>query len=273
MNLYGCDSPTPRVYDQQHCTIGIEIALGYLASQAIPPSALLNIGCSASFYAAKLAQKGCQIVCLEDCIDKLRRCRNKMRASGVTNYQLMKGDLISANLPPRRFDMILCDYPLHAFDGLGEKSNGLEQFLDTAFSILKPEGKLLIHSFNFSQLRDGVWWGELVAPAIERMRSKIIENEDVHTLLGVHGFVVNERVIPMAALAKQPDYFDPNALRRTTFQHSSTHLALLTKEEIEQLFTQLENMQQQGTLDTYIAKRDRLRRVVGQCTYHIARRA
>jgi len=275
MSTYERYDDTSRAYDSTRTAVGIEIILGYLASHPVPlrSQTILDAGCGTGNYAVKIAQQGCKVICADYSKGMLARCEEKMLVGNDLKYEILHGDISALDFGIDQFDAVVCNQSLHHLDQPGTGFTKLKTFLRHAFDSLKPNGMLIINTITHAQLKDGVWWGDLIAPAVEKMKSRFIERAELQAMFAEIGFALTDTVVPLDSIIQRSGYFDPGSLYSPSFRSGDSHFALLSTDELDSVFAQLNQMEQEGTLESYIRQRDQLRQSIGQYTYYVGRKS
>lgn len=259
-------------YDQTRKAVGFEIILGYLAaaSKSLNEQIILDAGCGTGNYAYALKEKVKKIVCVDFSCGMLNKADEKLNQLKAGSHELMECN-ISEKLPfnDHFFDAIMCNQSLHHLDRPEENFPNQKRFFEHAYRVLKPEGQLIISTITHEQLQQGVWWGELIKPAVDRMMKRFTSVSQLEQLLADTGFEITHRVVPVNAIIQERGYFDPNSLRSEAFRNGDSHFSLLTQEELETVLEKLNQLESKHLIQSYIQERDQLRMQFGQVTFFI----
>lgn len=260
-------------YDKTRTAVGIEIVLGYIAAlnKDWQTLQILDAGCGTGNYALELKKHYPHVWCADFSMGMLSKCQQKLSKHGQQAY-LLRCDITKLPFRKASLDVIICNQSLHHLDEPNSQFKNLAEFLRQAARILNPEGLLLINTITHQQLHDGVWWRELITPAIERMKLRFTTDEQLMALLDQAGLVITNRVVALDTIIQQPGYFDQNALFDKTFRDGDSHFSLLTPNELTEMLQRLSQMRERCELADYINERDRLRQDTGQFTYYIIRK-
>ncbi|MBA2652732.1 MAG: class I SAM-dependent methyltransferase [Tatlockia sp.] len=157
-------------YDETRTAVGVEIILGFLASMPRPLNELLilDAGCGTGNYAYKLREKISRVVCADLSLGMLQQYKKKSLHKNL-DEDLVQCDLSELPFAENLFDAIICNQSLHHLDDPEEDFPNQKRFFEHAYRSLKPDGLLIINTITHEQLHDGVWWGKLIKPAVERM--------------------------------------------------------------------------------------------------------
>jgi len=257
-------------YDKTRTAVGIEIVLGYISSLNKDREKLqiLDAGCGTGNYALELKKHYPNIWCADFSMGMLSKCQQKF-AQREQQVNLLRCDITKLPFRDGSLDVVICNQSLHHLDEPGNNFKHLAEFLRQAARSLQPDGLLLINTITHQQLHDGVWWGDLIKPAVERMKLRFTTDEQLAALLAQAGLTMTNRVVALDTIIQQHGYFDPGSLFDKTFRDGDSHFSLLTPDELAGMLQQLEKMREHGELEAYIHERDRLRRDIGQFTYYV----
>jgi ubiquinone/menaquinone biosynthesis C-methylase UbiE len=261
-------------YDRTRRALGVHELMNALARGRAPLSqqTVLDAGCGTGNFALALRDEVGRIVCADYSLGMLNRCREKL-SGGRGAADLVRCDL--AELPFRAglFDAIMCNQSLHHLDEPGTGFPDHRRFLAHARRVLRTDGLLIINTITHEQLRDGVWWGELIKPAVDRMTERFASVDRLKEMSAEAGFQFLEAVVPITAVMQPEGYLDPRSLHSAEFRSGDSHFSLLTAEELEAALARLGRMESDGSIHAYICRREEARARLGQSIFVIARKA
>lgn len=260
-------------YDKTRTAVGIEIVLGYISSLNKDPQKLqiLDAGCGTGNYSLELKKYYPHVWCADFSMGMLSKCQQKLTQQ-KQRANLLQCDIKRLPFRDASLDVIICNQSLHHLDEPNGQFKNLAEFFQHAARSLTPDGLLLINTITHQQLHDGVWWGDLIKPAVERMKLRFTTNEQLKTLLDHAGLVISNRVVALDTIIQQQNYFDQNSLFDKTFRDGDSHFSLLTPDELAVVLQKLSDMRKGGELADYITARDRIRQDIGQFTYYVIRK-
>lgn len=260
-------------YDKTRTAVGIEIVLGYIAALNKNPEDLqiLDAGCGTGNYALDLSKHYPNIWCADFSAGMLNKCQQKFNKNN-RHARLLRCDITRLPFRDEALDIIICNQSLHHLDEPESEFANLAEFLKQASRALRPDGMLLINTITHRQLHAGVWWGDLIKPAVERMKGRFTTDTQLSGLLKNAGMKITNRVVALDTIIQQERYFDPNALFDKTFRDGDSHFSLLTQEELNDILIRLSELRDNNRLADYISARDSLRRDIGQFTYYVIRK-
>lgn len=129
-----------------------------------------------------------------------------------------------------------------------------------------------MNTITHDQLRDGVWWGELIEPAVERMSTRVASIPALSATANRWGLDVVRVETFHESTIQNDEYFDYRSIRSRRFRDGDSHFSLLAAEELATALDRLDEMEATGEIDAYLAKRERLRRNLGQSTFLVAKK-
>lgn len=258
-------------YDHSRSAVGIEILLGYLLAFGTT-GRVLDAGCGTGNYTVGLHDLCEHVVGLDFSGGMLRQAQAKFAATDRPSF--VRGDMARLPFAAQRFDAIVCNQSIHHLDEPGSGFGNHRSFFRRGCDLLVDGGALLINTISHVQLADGVWWGELIRPAVERMQGRFLDVDDLAALLEGIGFEVVDRVVPLDTIIQSAEqYRDPLSLLDPAFRAGDSHFSLLEPDELEHVLGRVRGMHGSGELGGYVAGREALRRQTGQFTVVVARKA
>jgi ubiquinone/menaquinone biosynthesis C-methylase UbiE len=257
-------------YDRTRTAVGIEIVIGYISSLKKDRQKLqiLDAGCGTGNYSLELKKHFPHVWCADFSMGMLSKCQKKL-SHHKQQANLLRCDITKLPFRNASLDVIICNQSLHHLDEPGSQFENLSEFLRHVTRCLQPDGLLLINTITHQQLHDGVWWGDLIKPAVDRIKPRFTTDEQLRALLDKAGLAITNRIVALDTIIQQHGYFDQDALFDKTFRDGDSHFSLLTPDELTLMLQQLSKLRESGELTNYICERDRLRRHIGQFTYYV----
>lgn len=273
MSKYADYDSISKTYDQSRKPVGIEIIMGFLASMSKPLNELvvLDAGCGTGNYAMRLREKIARVVGADFSLGMLQQYQKKF-GTDKANDSAVRCDISELPFSGELFDAIICNQSLHHLDQPEDDFANQQKFFEHAYRILKPEGLLIINTITHEQLHDGVWWGRLIKPAVERMTHRFTSAVKLDELLSKHNFEITNRVVPVDTIIQEEGYFNPESLRQQAFRNGDSHFSLLSEAELADVLRQLAELESSGAIGPYIEQREKLREQLGQFTFFVARK-
>ena len=271
MSTYENYDQTSVHYDQTRTPIGVEIILGCLASTGKPLSEMvvLDAGCGTGGYALEIARFVGRVEAVDLSEGMLREARSKAERSGFHDRLCFRYSSID-RLPfddSSGIDAIMINQVLHHLDDDGADFDGHRAVFDELARVLPPGGGLVINLCSSRQIRESWWYRDLFANAIERIARRHISIARLTELLREHGFRHRGNFVPTDAVFQGDSYFEPTGPLRKEWRDGDSVFALATEDELESGCSRIREMEEQGTIDEYVAQQDIARQSIGQVTF------
>lgn len=273
MSKYENYDEISKSYDQTRTAVGIEVILGQIAALNKNPDDIniLDAGCGTGNYAYEIAKHYPNIWCADFSVGMLNKCKSKLQSLGVS-LKLIQCDMALLSFQKNTFDVIICNQSLHHLDEPNTKFKNLRLFIKNSAISLKTDGVILINTITHQQLQEGVWWGDLIKPAVDRMKLRFTTDNELSQILEEQGLEIVNRVVELDTIIQHKGYFDEDSLLNKNFRDGDSHFSLLDKNELEIMIREVTEMKKSGNLKRYILERDLLRKKIGQFTYFIIRK-
>ncbi len=266
---------TSENYDQTRRANGIEILLGGFASldRPLDKQTILDAGCGTGNYLKALDGKVASLYGIDMNSGMLSQARSKFpQDNGV---QLSQGSILQLSYDDETFDGVMCNQVIHHLGTLEtpDDFSNLRTFLSEVYRVLRAPGMLIINTCSQRQVYDGYWWTELIPEATEVMAKRYIATENLETMLQEVGFEFRGVFVPVdAILQKREEYLDPRAALRKEFRDGDSIWALSPEDEKVQSLERMRTMNEDNSMEKFIARRDQLRKDVGQISFVMARK-
>jgi SAM-dependent methyltransferase len=255
--------------------VGIEIVLGaFLAAGITPAEAhVLDAGCGTGAYAAVLAPELGRMTLFDASEAMLAQAEAKLASLEETcPYEVHHGQLERLPFGDATFDAVVVNQVLHH---LGDTEGGAwtvhQAVLAELARVLRPGGVLVVNTCSQTQLRRAYWYYALVPGAADALRRRYAGLDGLEAAMDVAGMVPAGRFVPSATL-QGPSYFDGRSPLDSTWRNGDSVWSLASDGELLGALDLVKSMDEDGTLDTFVAQNDRLRGDLGQVTFVTARR-
>jgi SAM-dependent methyltransferase len=278
MSQYEVDS---RNYDTTRVPIGLEIILGCLTRNGIPLSeqAVLEAGCGTGNYLQALRRVLGSLVGVDCSEQMLEQARAKVNG----DVELMQGNVRDLPMGDESFDAVLSNQVIHHLgEGPGVNDDpsawspsehaGIAQFLGEAHRVLRPGGSLVLNFSRPHQNRDGFWYADLIPAAMERLNYRVPTLDRLRQMLASVGFDVVLEVADLHGVLQGTSYLDTRGPLKEEWRAGDSTWSLATDAELDAARERVDRMHEDGTIDQFLAKREALRRKVGQSTFLCARK-
>ena len=170
------------------------------------------------------------------------------------------------------FDSIMCNQSIHHLDEPDSDFDKHKIFFSEAYRVLKNDGFLIINTISHDQLANGVWWGDFIKPAVNRMKERFATKKQLVSMLNNSGFSLEDEKIPYESIIQENRYHDYNAIFDKKFRDGDSHFSLLSAKELKQALDEALNLINDNSIAEYLKDREKLRRETGQYTYYLARK-
>lgn len=274
MSKYERYDEISKNYDKTRSAVGIEIVLGYILAiqEKLQDIKVLDAGCGTGNYAVHLKKYIPNVISTDFSQGMLNKAKKKYKLYNQKNDDLVRCDISDLPFKDNCFDAVICNQSLHHLDDEDTDFKNHQKFFAHTFKVLKQNGLLIINTITHEQLEDGVWWGKLIKPAVDRMKKRFIPSDYLINLLNKFGFKSIDKVVPISTIIQEKGYFDPNSLNTKEFRDGDSHFSLLTPDELSNMLNHLNTLINNGEIKEYIESRDLLRQKIGQFCYIIAKK-
>jgi SAM-dependent methyltransferase len=268
-------------YDTTRVPIGLEIVLGCLMQSGIPlgQQTVLEAGCGTGNYLQALLPELGSLVGVDSSAQMLAQAR----ATVTGDVELLHGSILELSLDDESFDAVLCNQVIHHLEeGPGADDDpatwppsehaDIAQFMGEAHRVLRPGGALVLNFSQHAQNRDGFWWADLIPLAIERLNYRVPTLDQMRQMLAVAGFDVVLAVADLHGVLQGTSYLDTQGPLREEWRAGDSTWLLASEAELVAAQDRIETMHQQETIDQFLARREDLRRKIGQSTFLCGRK-
>lgn len=262
-------------YDATRVAVGVEIVLGTLHTAGIPPATahVLDAGCGTGAYSAALAPHLGQMTLVDASGAMLAQAETKLASLEVTcPYEVHQGELRDLPFGNASFDAVVVNQVLHHLgDTEGGAWTGHTAVLAELARVLRPGGVLIVNTCSQTQLRRAFWYYALVPVAADALRRRYAGLDGLEAAMDLAEMVPTGRFVPSAIL-QGASYFDGRSPLDAAWRNGDSVWSLASDGELLAALDRVEEMDEAGTLDSFVAENDRLRGDLGQVTFVTARR-
>lgn len=250
-------------YDLTREPTGLDKLIEILSAsqQPIDKLNLVSIGCGTGSYEIELAKNVRRVVGIDLSAGMIDKASEKSRE--IPNVSFLVGDATNLPIQNQKFDAALFILSLHHIGNHDSQIRALEE----AYNVLKPGALLVVQTISQRQLRDGIWYHDLIPEASVKLAEKYIPIEDLTRILEKTGFEYKEVVIPKDAVFQGRSYLDITGILRKQWRDGVSTFSLASHQELRQAQTRVIKMIRNGTIQSYIKEREALRAETGQLTY------
>jgi ubiquinone/menaquinone biosynthesis C-methylase UbiE len=275
MSKYEDYQRTSQHYDDTRVVIGVEILLGALATSgtALHEQVVLDAGCGTGAYLSAIRPYVSALIGVDLNEGMLDRAQEKFGPGDAV--RLEQGSVTELPLDDASADGVMCNQVVHHLDGADahDAHPGLLAFIAEAHRVLRPGGTLCLNTCHTPQVRDGYWWMELIPAARDRAAKRFVPLDSVERALARQGFQNMGRFVPTDGLLQGDAYGNPEGPFDRNYRDGDSTWAHATAEELSSGLEHLREMCDDGSVDGFMAERERKRLMVGQISILVARKA
>ena len=260
-------------YDRTRIPVGVEIILGCLASGGRPLASLrlLDAGCGTGSYAAALRRFVGAIDAVDLNPSMLDVARVKLDGAPGYPVALHEAGIDALPFEDACFDAVMVNQVLHHLpDSPGDGWPMLRRVLAELARVLRPGGAAVVNTCSHEQLRHGWWYATLVPDAVETMRRRHADTEELTGVLADAGLAPRGRFVQADAVVQGDAYFDGRGPLDPAWRRGDSIWSAVSTSELRQALDRIRDLDEAGTLDAFVAEHDRMRPSVGQVGFHYA---
>ena len=273
MSAYENYAAVSADYDRTRVPIGVEIILGCLASggRALASLRLLDAGCGTGSYAAALRRYVGAIDAVDLNPSMLGVARAKLARTPGCPVTLHEAGIDALPFEDVRFDAVMVNQVLHHLpDAPYNGRSTLRRVLAEFARVLRPGGAAIINTCSHDQLRRGWWFAALVPDAVETMRRRHVDTDELDALLAEAGLAPRGRFVPTDAVMQGDAYADGRGPLDPAWRRGDSLWSVISDSELKRALDRIRALDDAGTLDAFVAEHDRMRTSVGQVGFHFA---
>ena len=273
MSAYENYTAVSADYDCTRIPVGVEIILGCLASggRSLASLRLLDAGCGTGSYSAALRRYAGAIDGVDLNPSMLDVARAKLDGTSGCPVLLHEAGIDALPFEDACFDAVMVNQVLHHLpDSPQDGWPMLRRVLGELARVLRPGGAVVINTCSHEQLRSGWWHASLVPDAVETMRRRHADTEVLTALLAGAGLAPRGRFVPTDAVLQGDAYFDGRGPLDPAWRRGDSIWSVVSESELDQALDRIRALDEAGTLDAFVAERDRMRPSVGQIGFHCA---
>jgi len=273
MSAYENYTAVSANYDRTRVPIGVEIILGCLVSggRALGSLRLLDAGCGTGSYSAALRRYVGAIDAVDLNPSMLEVARAKLDRTPGCPVTLHEAGIDALPFENARFDAVMVNQVLHHLpDSPHDGWPALRRVLAEFARVLRPGGAAIINTCSHEQLRRGWWHAALVPDAVETMRRRHADTDDLNALLAEAGLAPRGRFVPTDAVMQGDAYADGRGPLDPAWRRGDSLWSVISDSELKRALDRIRALDDAGTLDAFVAEHDRMRTFVGQVGFHYA---
>lgn len=276
MSVYANYSDISKSYDKTRKAIGVEVILGYielLKTKKKGPVTLLDIGCGTGNYEAIIAPYVDKICCIDINQDMLNIAQEKLQPY-KNKIEFINSNILDTTLKEESFDIVICNQSLHHLEkGNDNLFSGHKNVISKISKSLVKGGIFIINTISHKQLRDGVWWGDFILPAINKMEKKFISEHMLLDLLNDNKLTFVDKIIPFNTIIQEDGYYNISSPLSAEFRMGDSHFSLLSEEDLNYMVKEISILlDNTNKTNEFMNTKEILRLKTGQFSFYIARK-
>lgn len=273
MSAYENYTAVSADYDRTRVPVGVEIILGCLAAGGRPLASLrlLDAGCGTGSYSAALRRYVGAIDAVDLNPSMLEVARAKLDRTPGCPVTLHEAGIDALPFEDACFDAVMVNQVLHHLPGAPHDGwPVLRRVLAELARVLRPGGAAIINTCSHEQLRRGWWYAALVPDAVETMRLRHADSDELNALLADAGLAPRDRFVPTDAVMQGDAYADGRGPLDPAWRRGDSLWSVISDAELNRALDRIRALDDAGTLDGFVAEHDRMRSSVGQVGFHYA---
>lgn len=261
---------TSKKYDETRAPLGLNIFMGTYSLHELPLSSqdLLDVGCGTGTFLDIVKDKFKSVTGVEYNDGMLAQARARVGKS----VKLVQGAAHRLPFEDASFHAISINQVIHHFPNDNDFEY-LANAMKECARVLKPGGQIVINTSAPEQQRDAFWWVELFEKSQEAICARFPALEVLSHHLRAAGFSLSADSFCVPArrsLMKADKYLEhgiETGLNKDYQDGDSSWSMAENFGEIETVMTKIKNMVADGTDKEFLARREKLRKRVGQATF------
>ena len=273
MSAYENYTAVSADYDRTRVPVGVEIILGCLVfgGRALGSLRLLDAGCGTGSYSAALRRYVGAIDAVDLNPSMLGVARAKLDRTPGCAVTLHEAGIDALPFEDDCFDAAMVNQVLHHLpDAPHDGRPTLRRVLAELARVLRPGGAAIINTCSHEQLRLGWWFAALVPDAVETMRRRHVDTDELNALLAEAGLAPRGRFVPTDAVMQGDAYADGRGPLDPAWRRGDSLWSVVSDSELNRALGRIRALDDAGTLDGFVAEHDRMRSSVGQVGFHYA---
>src|SRR5918997_753692 len=270
MSSYENYTQKSRNYDKTREPVGTEISVGCFAHAPVPldQMVVLDAGCGTGNYSRAMLHYVGRIEAVDLNAGMLEVAAQKLsepRAEGRVSFHSARIDELPFD--DETFDGVMINQVLHHLPDDATKGFPIHRQVFGEFArVLKTGGVLLVNTCSQEQIRPGYWHYHLIPEAADALRSRYAPLDELVEILDDCGFAYRGRFAPLDATIQGELYFDPRGPLDKEWREGEPGGSLVAEKGLKRAFSRIQELDDRGELEAYLARNDARRRDIGQAT-------
>ncbi len=276
MSSYEDYTRKSRNYDKTREPVGTEIAVGCFAHAEVPldQMVVLDAGCGTGNYSQAMLGYVGRIEAVDLNPGMLEVAARKLegpRSEGRISFRSSRIDELP--FEDEYFDGVMINQVLHHLPDDAPKGFPAHRRVFSEFArVLKPGGVLVVNTCSQEQLRHAYWHYTLIPESADALRARYAPLDELAGILGDSGFAYRGSFAPIDAVVQGEPYFDPRGPLKEEWRDGDSVWSLVTADRLQHVLSRIQNLDEKGELEAYVARNDALRPQLGQATVLFATR-
>lgn len=271
MSIYQNHIATAAYFDRTRRPVGVETVFGCLAGAGTPLNrqTVLDAGCGTGAYTADLLSQVAAVISVDADQGMLAAATDRLAGVPDGRIRIERAHLEELPVGSAGVDGALVNQVLHHLPD----RDAVRRALAELARAVRPGGTLVIGTSSRAQVRRGFWHHALLEPALPRLDGRLVDPDDLATLLDEAGFCLRDRIVPLNAVLQGDAYFDAEGPLHEEWRRADATWELLTADELGDVLDRVRALQREGDLEAFRDRHDQERREIGQVTFCYAQRA
>jgi SAM-dependent methyltransferase len=276
MSSYENYTQKSRNYDKTREPVGTEIIVGCFAHVPVPldRTRILDAGCGTGSYSRALIDHVGRIEAVDLNPDMLEVAASKLkeaRAEGRVSLHPSRIDMLP--FEDATFDGIMINQVLHHLpDDAAQGFPAHHQVFEELARVIKPGGVLTVNTCSQEQLVHGYWHYSLIREAADALRHRYVPVDELVEILEDRDFAYRGRFVPVDVPVQGEAYFDPRGPLNQEWRDGDSVWSLVKDKRLERAISRIQELDERGELEAYVARNDARRQDIGQATVLFASR-
>ncbi|MBA2692666.1 MAG: class I SAM-dependent methyltransferase [Rubrobacter sp.] len=263
MSSYEDYGRASRNYDKTRRPVGSEIIAGCMAmgGTSLSEMVVLDAGCGTGNYSVALLPRVGRIEAVDMNPAMISVASEKLSGENVSFHE---APIDALPFDDFSFDGVMVNQVLHHLPENGGDFSAHRRVIGELARVIKPGGVLTINTCSQTQLEHGYWYYSLIPEAIRSLRSRYAPPEMLAEFMEDAGLEYRGRIAPVDAIVQGDAYFDLRGPLDEEWRDGDSIWSLASGEERSKAISKIEEMDESGKLEEYVAARDSRRTEIGQ---------
>jgi len=261
---------TSQQYDLTRAPLGLNIFLGTFSLNEMPLSSqdLLDVGCGTGTFLDKIKDKFNSATGVEYNNGMIDKARARLGDS----VKLVQGAADKLPFESASFDAVVINQVIHHFSN-DNNFEYLARAMKECARVLKFGGRIVINTSSPEQQRDAFWWIELLGRSQEAICDRFPPLEVLSEHMRAAGLYLNADsfCVPVGRSLMADEHYLAKGIESAyskTYRDGDSSWSMAENfGEIETVMTKIKTMIAEGTDKDFLARREQVRKRIGQATF------